>query len=218
MSEIKIVIVDYGMGNIQSVHNALQHLGCSVVTSDDPKAIEGASALVLPGVGAFGEAVVNLKQRKLVEPIRDAVLNQGMPLLGICLGMQLLADESEERGSFRGLSLIPGQVKLIPVPVGFKLPHIGWNPISIRKSEPMFTDIQDGDAFYFVHSYHFECDPEHVTAVTNHGCDVVAAVEKGRIFATQFHPERSHICGLQLISNFVKFARKIKQSESAIQC
>jgi len=214
---MKVVIVDYAMGNIQSVHNAFEHLGCNVVTSGDAMAIEGASALVLPGVGAFGEAIANLRERRLVEPIRDAVLNRGIPLMGICLGMQLLADVSEERGSHKGLSLIPGEVRRVPVSEGFRLPHIGWNSVEVRKNHPFLTDIQNGDAFYFVHSYHFECDSEHVAAITNHGCDVVAAVQKGRIFATQFHPERSHVCGLTLIRNFVEFVQKV-QEEGAVRC
>lgn len=205
MSNIRIVIIDYGMGNIQSVHNAFEHLGCSVVTSDDPKNILNADAIVLPGVGAFGEAITNLRKRSLIDPIRDAVLKQGMPLLGICLGMQLLAEDSEERGSYRGLALIPGHVRCIPVPEGFKLPHIGWNSVTVQKKEPFFQGVDDGDSFYFVHSYHFECEPEYVAAVTDYGSEVVAAVQNGRIFATQFHPERSHTAGLQLISNFIGF-------------
>lgn len=215
---MKILIIDYGMGNIQSVHNAFEHLGCSVVTSDDPGQISGASAIILPGVGAFGEAMANLRQRRLVEPIREAVLNEGMPLLGICLGMQLLADGSDERGNNEGLSLIPGQVRRVPVSDGYRLPHIGWNSLSIRKQDPFFKELEEGSAFYFVHSHHFECAPEHVAAVTDHGCEVVAAVQKDRIFATQFHPERSHVCGLKLIRNFVAFAGALEGAQGGITC
>lgn len=204
-SKANIVIVDYGMGNIRSVHNALVRLGCTVTTSHDAQDILAADALILPGVGAFGEAVANLAARKLVEPILHAVRDEGKPLLGICLGMQLLADASEERGAHKGLSLIPGQVRSIPVPKGLRLPHIGWNGLTIRRKEPLFVDAQDGDAFYFVHSYHFVCDAAHVAATTDYGVDVVAAVQRDRVFGVQFHPERSQSKGLALLGNFVAY-------------
>ncbi len=209
MSKPNIVIVDYGMGNIRSVHNALTRLGCEVSTSHRTEDILAANALILPGVGAFGEAVANLTARKLVDPIINAVKVEGKPLLGICLGMQLLADTSEERGSFKGLSLIPGEVRSIPVPKGLRLPHIGWNSLKIQRNEPLFADAQDGDAFYFVHSYHFVCDAEHVAATTDYGCDVVAAVQRDRVFGVQFHPERSQSKGLALLGNFVTYVDSV---------
>lgn len=205
MRKINIGIIDYGMGNLQSVSNAFERLNCNVKLSSDPNAISGADALVLPGVGAFGEAMSNLMQRRLVEPLRNAVLNEGKPLLGICLGMQLLADDSDERGENKGLSLIPGHVRSIPVPKGFMLPHVGWNGVKIKKPEPLFHDLHDDDAFYFVHSYRFECDPCYIAGITDYGVDITAAIQKDRIFAVQFHPERSQRKGLRLLHNFVNF-------------
>ena len=203
-----IVIVDYGMGNIRSVHNALARLGCMVSTSNQAEDILAADALILPGVGAFGEAVANLAAYKLITPILSAVKDEGKPLLGICLGMQLLADTSEERGSFKGLSLIPGEVRGIPVPKGLRLPHIGWNSLKLQQKEPLFSGINEGDAFYFVHSYHFVCDATYVAATTDYGGDVVAAVQRGRVFGVQFHPERSQSKGLALLGNFVDFVNR----------
>lgn len=211
MNPTRIDIIDYGMGNLQSVRNALERLGCEVQVSDNPAAFSRADALILPGVGAFGEAINNLHQRKLIEPIRKSVLEHGKPLLGICLGMQLLADSSEERGNYQGLSLIPGQVKKIPVPDGFLLPHIGWNGISIRNNEPLFCGIPEGGAFYFVHSYRYECDEVYVAGVTDYGTSINAAVQKDHIFGVQFHPERSQRKGLRLLRNFVDFVELSKK-------
>lgn len=201
----KIDIIDYGMGNLQSVRNALELLGCEVRFSRDPQELSNADALILPGVGSFGEAMTNLLQRELVEPLRRAVLDDGKPLLGICLGMQLLADSSEEGGNHRGLSLIPGQVKKIPVSPGLHLPHIGWNGVAVCKRDPLFHNIHEDGAFYFVHSYRFECDPICIAGVTDYGTDITAAVQKEHIFGVQFHPERSQRKGLRLLSNFVDF-------------
>jgi len=217
MRKIHIVIIDYGMGNLQSVSNALELLGCHVQVSGNPSVINGADALVLPGVGAFGEAMNNLVQMRLVEPLRNAILNDGKPMLGICLGMQLLADESDERGVTKGLSLISGHVRSIPAPKGFRLPHVGWNGVTIKKQEPLFHDLKDGDAFYFVHSYHFECDLAYIAGVADYGVDVTAALQKGRIFAVQFHPERSQHKGLRLLRNFINFVENTIP-ESATSC
>ncbi len=210
MRQTRIYIIDYGMGNVQSVRNAFERLGCEVRVSDDPAALVDADALVLPGVGAFGEAMNNLRERQLIEPLRDAVLNQGMPLLGICLGMQLLADNSAERGSYSGLGLIPGQVREIPVTPGYRLPHIGWNDVSVRQQAPLFDKLTEKSAFYFVHSYRFECDSRYVAGMTDYGTDVVAAIQRERIFGVQFHPERSQRKGLRLLRNFVNFIESIR--------
>lgn len=201
----RIDIVDYGMGNLQSVRNALERLGCEVRVSDQAADLQQADALILPGVGAFGEAMTNLRRLGLVEVLRRAALDERKPLLGICLGMQLLADASEERGQYEGLSLIPGQVKAIPVRADLRLPHMGWNGIAIRQSAPLFAGIPEGGAFYFVHSYHFECDAAHVAAVTDYGTDITAAVQRDHIFGVQFHPERSQRKGQRLLKNFVEF-------------
>lgn len=203
----KMTIIDYGMGNLQSVRNALEYLGCDVQITDDPFIISSADALILPGVGAFGEAMNNLRNHDLIEPLRDAVLAKEKPLLGICLGMQLLANISEERGHHCGLSFIPGQVKAIRVTKNLRLPHIGWNGVLLRRPDPLFNDLLDGDAFYFVHSYYFDCDPEWVVAVTDYGTDITAAVQRDHIFGVQFHPERSHKKGLHLLKNFVDYVK-----------
>ncbi len=212
MNPTRIDIIDYGMGNLQSVRNALERIGCEVQISSDPASLADADALILPGVGAFGEAMNNLQQRKLIEPLQRAVLDDGKPLLGICLGMQLLADSSDERGNYQGLSLIPGQIREIPVSGGLRLPHVGWNGVSVRKHDPLFRDIRDGGDFYFVHSYRLECDPAYIAGVTDYGTDIVAAVQKERIFGVQFHPERSQHKGLRLLRNFVDFVESISRN------
>jgi glutamine amidotransferase len=204
LPKTKIAILDYGMGNIRSVQNAFARLGCSVILTQEPAELNDADALVLPGVGAFGEAMDNLRQLKLIRPIQDAV-DAGKPMLGICLGMQLLAESSEERGTYEGLSLIPGTVKLIRTDGKLRLPHVGWNTVQISKDTPLFRQENDGDTFYFVHSYQVNCAPEFVTATSNYGGDLVAAVQKDRVFGVQFHPERSQGTGLRLMDSFVQF-------------
>jgi len=211
MNKANIVIIDYGMGNIQSIHNALVKMGGNVSISNKADDLLAADALVLPGVGAFSEAMSNLKSLGLVELIVSVVRDQGKPLLGICLGMQLLADSSEERGSSQGLSLIPGNVRPIPVTPDLRLPHIGWNTLSLKQKEPLFLGINNDDAVYFVHSYHFVCDPSYVSATTDYGCDVVAAVQRENIFGVQFHPERSQKKGLRLLGNFVDYVDQTLQ-------
>lgn len=214
---VRITIVDYGMGNIRSVHNALTRLGCVVTTSHEPDTIVEADALVLPGVGAFGEAVANLEARRLVAPLLRAVLDDKKPILGICLGMQLLASESEERGNFRGLSLIPGKIRRIPVPEGFRLPHVGWNPVRPRRDGSLFKGIHPGSSFYFVHGYHYVGPPEFVTATTDYGVEIVAAIQREHVLGTQFHPERSQSNGLALLRNFIAYAAAARHKET-MQC
>ena len=177
---------------------------------NDPSEIKNADGIILPGVGAFGNAIKNLQELKLIEPIKEAVIKQKVPLLGICLGMQLLADKSEERGTYEGLSLIPGNICKIPMKVGYRLPHTGWNEVNIKLKDPLFQNINDKGSFYFVHSYKFQCDDEYVVATTNYGQNINAAVQKGNVFGVQFHPERSQRKGLYLINNFVNYIRKTK--------
>lgn len=207
MSASEFVVIDYGMGNLRSVRNALSFLGCDAAISGRPEDIEKAAGLILPGVGAFGEAMQNLNVRGLIEPIRRKVLDEEAPLLGICLGMQLIAERSEERGEHEGLALIPGHVRRVPAPPGLPLPHVGWNPISVVRAEPFLSGIDEGESFYFVHSYCLETEKQYVAATCNYGVDFVAAVQKGNLFATQFHPERSQTKGLRLLRNFVNFAQ-----------
>lgn len=205
-----IKIIDYGMGNIQSVKNAFELLNNKVEIINDPSSIKNADGIILPGVGAFSNAMKNLKERKLIEPLKEAVINQKVPLLGICLGMQLLADNSEERGNNEGLSFISGKIRKIPHKEGYRLPHVGWNDVTVKKKEPLFKNIIDKGSFYFVHSYRFECDDEFVVATTNYGQNINAVVRKENIFGVQFHPERSQRKGLHLLANFVNYIKGTK--------
>jgi glutamine amidotransferase len=213
MKNPRITIIDYGMGNLQSVRNAIKQIGFQSEVSNKPISLMHSDALILPGVGAFGEAMNNLKRIHMVEPLRDAVLNLQKPLLGICLGMQLLANRSEELGDHEGLSLIPGSVRKIPEQPSLRLPHIGWNELSIHKANPLFSNIKEKSAFYFVHSYQFECELKYVSATTDYGMNITAAVQSDNIFGTQFHPERSQSKGLQVLRNFIESLSLIAQKE-----
>jgi imidazole glycerol-phosphate synthase subunit HisH len=212
MNAINIKIIDYGMGNIQSVKNAFELLDCNVEIIDHSSGIHDADGIILPGVGAFGNAISNLEERKIIGPLKDSVLNKKTPLLGICLGMQLLADSSEERGSNKGLSLISGNIRKIPELHSYRLPHVGWNDIEIKKDDPLFKNITDKSSFYFVHSYRFECDEKYVVAITDYGQQITAAVQKDNIFGVQFHPERSQRKGFHLINNFIDYVKEKKSS------
>ena len=207
---INIKIIDYGMGNIQSVKNAFELFDSKVEIISDPSNIKNADGIILPGVGAFSNAVKNLKERKLIEPLKEAVINKKVPLLGICLGMQLLADKSEERGNNEGLSFISGEIRKIPHKEGLRLPHVGWNEVTIKKKEPLFKNIIDKGSFYFVHSYRFECDDEFVVATTDYGQKINAVLRKENIFGIQFHPERSQRKGLHMLANFISYIKDSK--------
>ena len=200
-----INIIDYGMGNLQSVNNALEILNCDSRISNKASDIDNADAIILPGVGSFGQAMDNLESLNLITSLRQAVLDSKKPFLGICLGMQLLADRSEEQGGHKGLSLIPGEVREIPIREKLRLPHIGWNDLQINKSRPLFEGIDDKSAFYFVHSYRFECDDKYVTSKTRYGSDITSSIQSNNIFGVQFHPERSQRKGLHLLDNFIKY-------------
>ena len=199
----KIVIVDYGVGNTFSVSNAIRELGYSNLTvTGDQSVISSADVLILPGVGAFDEAIRNLSSAKLIDVLNKEVLVNKKPLLGICVGMQLLATFSEENGRHEGLNYIPGIVKKLDLPKNFSVPHVGWNNVDFSKKEPLFTKIDRGGNFYFDHSYHFECDDQFVAAYCDYGVRVTAAVQKENIFGVQFHPERSHTSGLKMFRSF----------------
>ena len=205
MTTPRITIIDYGMGNLQSVRNALARCGADADISDSPDDITTADALVLPGVGAFGEAMRNLRASGQADAIRAAV-GDHVPLLGICLGMQLLAETSEERGTFEGLGILPGHVRRIPVPAGLRLPHMGWNTITFPRADPLFDGVEAGSAFYFVHTYELDGDSDDVIAHTDYGVPVVAAVRRDQVWATQFHPERSQSTGKALLRSFLDLA------------
>jgi len=200
-----MVIIDYGMGNVRSVKNALEFLGFEAIISRKEGDIRNAEKLLLPGVGAFRDGMNNLKKFKLIELLSDEVLNKKKPLIGICLGMQLLAKSSEEGGQHEGLGFIDADVKLFrPDPKDIKVPHIGWNNINIVKEDVILKDIPDGSDFYFVHSYHVM--PNENEDITTSYCDYgerfVSTLNKGNIYAAQFHPEKSQDKGLKILENF----------------
>ena len=200
-----IAVIDYGRGNLGSVENALGRLGIRAVVTENPRVIEDARALVLPGDGAFHDAMANLQARGLVEPIRSA-LDEGRPFLGICLGYQLLFTESEEFGQGKGLDVLSGVVRRFPV--GLKVPHMGWNSVEHTGDLAIFDGVPSGAHFYFVHSYYPTTGEASLTTATcTYGVTFPAAVGRGSLFATQFHPEKSQRWGLRLLENFAAFVR-----------
>jgi glutamine amidotransferase len=197
-----IAIVDYGVGNLRSVQKALERVGATAVVSGEPATLDAAQAVVLPGVGAFGDGMANLQARQLVAPVLRQVA-AGKPLLGICLGMQLLFDESEEMGRHPGLGLLPGQVVRF-ADNGLKVPHVGWNRLRIQESR-LLAGIDDGAYAYFVHSYYVRPEqPGYVLATTEYGVEFAVVVGQGSIWGVQFHPEKSQEVGLQILANFVR--------------
>jgi glutamine amidotransferase len=202
-----IVIVDYGLGNIFSVVNAFEAIGCPVYVSNKNEDLQKAEGIVLPGVGAFGDGIKNLKNLGLVDTLHEQVIDNGKPFLGICLGMQLMARDSYEGDYHEGLRWLPASVKKLVVnDPNLKLPHMGWNEINIKLKDPLFLGIEGDFNFYFVHSYHMVCDdPKIISATCNYGIEFTAAVQSDNIFGMQFHPEKSHKNGLQLLRNFVNY-------------
>ena len=200
-----IAIVDYGMGNLRSVQKAFEAVGHQAVVTRESSKIADASHVVLPGVGAFGDCMNNLIRYELDAPIRQSIAC-GKPFLGICLGLQLLFTKSEEFGDHHGLGILPGTVKRFPsslTTAGLKVPHMGWNTISIQQSSPLLRDIPPASHVYFVHSYYVVPDDSAVTCTTTeYGDPFVSSVYKDNIFASQFHPEKSQKIGLQLFRNF----------------
>ncbi len=202
-----IALIDYGMGNLMSVSKALESVGGKVRLVRTPADAQGADAVVLPGVGAFGDGLTQLQASGLVPFLKEKTA-AGMPLLGICLGMQMLLDSSEESPGVPGLSLIPGKVLRFP-DAGLKVPQIGWNSIVPDAQDPFFNGIAPDTFFYFVHSYYVKPDhPSDTAAVCNYMIDFAAAVRRGNIFAVQFHPEKSQEAGLRLLKNFVEMSQK----------
>ena len=196
-----IAVLDYGIGNLRSAEKALQHLGVDAALTTDPAVARQASGVVLPGVGAFGRCMEQLRESGLESVVHEAV-ESGKPFIGICVGMQMLFDSSEEAPGVKGLGIIPGEVRRLTV-TSERLPHMGWNTVKIRPGSKLFDGIDDGSWLYFVHSYAPVPDDEAViAATTEYGGTVVAAVERGPLWATQFHPEKSATLGLRLLQNF----------------
>lgn len=198
-----IAIIDYDAGNIKSVEKAFQALGQKVVITRDKNVILNADGVVLPGVGAFGDAMQKLHDYDLVETIHE-VVKKDIPFLGICLGLQLMFEASEETPGVEGLKLLEGKIVRIPEGEGIKIPHIGWNSLSYPNEGRLYKDIPEDSFVYFVHSYYLQAkEPEIVKATTEYGVNIHASVEKGNLFACQFHPEKSSSVGMKILENFI---------------
>lgn len=211
-----IAIIDYGMGNLRSVHKAFAAVGHDAVVTRDSSIMDNASHLVLPGVGAFADCMANLEQYGLIDPIRKGIAS-GKPFLGICLGLQLLFTESEEFGIHKGLNIVPGKVRRfqfeselgasgLSAPNSFKVPHMGWNELRVTRAAPPLQNLPNGTQVYFVHSYYIEpLDPSITATMTEYGHSFVSSIWRDNIFACQFHPEKSQTTGLQIIQNFAEW-------------
>lgn len=203
-----IAIIDYGAGNLQSVKKAFDFIGAESVITDNPEIIKDCDRILLPGVGSFGDAMESMTEKNLVEVIRNEALS-GKPFLGICLGLQLLFEESEESPGVKGLGIFKGKIKKFPADMGLKIPHIGWNSLLIKQKDTLFKGIPENSYVYFVHSYYLHAEDENeIATVTNYGIDFHSAVGKDNIFATQFHPEKSGDVGLQILRNFASMEVK----------
>lgn len=208
MTQPRIVIVDYDVGNTRSVWNAISALGYRKLRiSAAEQDIAAADALVLPGVGAFDSCAANLRRHGLDAILNEAVLARRKPILGICVGMQLMASSSTENGLHTGLDWIPGRVVKLDLLPGYRIPHVGWNDVQVQRSSVLFVRSGHSPNFYFDHSYHFCCDPQFVSASCDYGVSVVAAIERDNIFGVQFHPEKSQTSGLKLFRGFFEAVR-----------
>lgn len=203
---METAIIDYGMGNLLSVQRAFEKCGSEAVIIDDPLQLRHAQQIILPGVGAFADAMNNLKKGGWIEELDRAVLRKETPILGICLGMQLFASKGKEGTACNGLHYIPGEVTLLEPAFGEeRIPHVGWNEIQIEQESPLLEGIADGTNYYFVHSYHFRVEQESdVLCRTDYCGGFVSAVARANIVGTQFHPEKSQKAGFLLIQNFLK--------------
>ena len=199
-----ITLVDYDAGNIKSVEKALQYIGAQCVITRDTDLIGRADKVIVPGVGAFEQAMDNMRQYQLIDVLRE-VAKRGTPILGICLGLQLFFERSEEsEHNVSGLALLPGEIIRFPDKDGYKIPHMGWNSLHIQPSSRLLQGVPENAFVYFVHSYYLKAEnPQHVAATANYITDIHAAVEHENVFATQFHPEKSGDVGLQILKNFV---------------
>lgn len=200
-----IAIVDYGIGNLFSLRSSFAAIGKEAQVTVDPAVLRSADRIILPGVGAFADAARKLAESGLQETVLEEARG-GKPMLGICLGMQLLFDKSYEFGEYKGLGLIPGVVRPIRdvIPADYKIPHIGWNALRFHNPSPLFRYIKEGDAVYFVHSYYAADCEEYITATAEYGAELTAAVQRGNVYGTQFHPEKSGSVGLAILRAFAE--------------
>ena len=207
---IMVAIIDYDAGNIKSVEKAIQFLGEEAIITRNPDEILSASHVILPGVGAFGDAMEKLHKYGLISVIHE-VVKRDIPFLGICLGLQLMFERSEETPGVEGLSILKGEIKRIPDKEDLKIPHIGWNSLKYPNVGRLYKDIPEESYVYFVHSYYLEAEEKDiVVATTEYGTNIHASVEKGNVFACQFHPEKSSSVGLKILENFLKVSKEDK--------
>lgn len=213
-----LVVIDYGVGNLRNVHKALEAAGAPVTVVTEPAGLTGAAGIILPGVGAFGDAAANLRRSGFERPLRDAI-EANVPLLGICVGMQLLLDESEEMGRHAGLGVIPGYVTRFAGDLlerdgrPLKVPQIGWNQLHHQRTDPLLAGVADGAYAYFVHSYYCApADPTCVVALTDFGIKYASVVRRGSVWGIQCHPEKSQAVGLRILRNFVALVRELQSA------
>jgi glutamine amidotransferase len=209
VGDFMMVIIDYGMGNLRSVFKALMRLGIEAMVSPNLYEISKGDKLILPGVGNFKQGMSNLSNTGILDVLNERVIEQKTPILGICLGLQLFSKYSEE-GDIDGIGWINAQTKKIlfdpEIPLHFRVPHMGWNTLQKENNSMLLQDIRDDNAFYFIHSYHIVCNNyEDIIATTDYGIRFVSAIQKGNIFGTQFHPEKSHAAGLKILKSFSEF-------------
>ena len=203
-----VAIIDYGVGNLFSLESSFKAIGEEVIVTSDKSVLRSADRIVLPGVGAFSDAVKKLSDSGLFQEV-ISLAKSGKPILGICLGMQLLLDKSYEYGWYDGLGLIKGEIRPISevVPIGYKIPHMGWNALNLAKESPIYKYVKEGDCVYFVHSYH-ACNCNDVTATAEYGAYLTASVEKDNVFGCQFHPEKSGEVGLKILKAFCEIGNR----------
>ena len=207
-----IVIIDYNMGNLRSVQKAFEKVGCDAIITNDHDTIRNADKIVLPGVGAFKDGMRYLEELGLIDILNQEVITNKKPFLGVCLGMQLIANKSYEQGETKGLGWIDAEVVKFDFSNSsrkLKIPHVGWNNVSFKNNNICFTDIPNNSDFYFVHSYYMQTTEKIVTSTTDYGYEFVSSIQKNNIYAFQFHPEKSQKVGLQLIKNFVNLKENL---------